>query len=160
MIWRVSELEFTQNFCAYHLHSIQELKAPDKEKDLVYYRWFLSFINNRGIVEFDRVFFTDKVWFHQSGYVNSQKTRIWTMEKSYVFHKNPLHSQKLGFWTVLCTKKSLHSLFSCSKAMNMIVICNKMMLHIAYLMKKINFYTDFLACISYLMVFGSHILLF
>lgn len=63
-------------FRAYHVRSVQELKEPDKEKRLVYCRWFRSFVDNREIGEFDRDFFSDEAWFHLSGYVNSQDSRI------------------------------------------------------------------------------------
>ena len=61
---------------AYHVRCVQERKEPDKEKRLVYCRWFRSFVDDHGIAELDRVFFSDEAWFHLSGYVNSQNSRI------------------------------------------------------------------------------------
>src|SRR5678815_6027517 len=72
-------------FRAYHVRCVQELKTPDQEKRMAYCRWFRSFVDNRGIAEQDRVFLTDEAWFHLSGYVNSQNTRIWSTENPHAF---------------------------------------------------------------------------
>ncbi|PNF15009.1 hypothetical protein B7P43_G18336, partial [Cryptotermes secundus] len=78
---------------AYHVRCVQELKDRDKEKRLVYCRWFWTFVGNHEIDEFDPVFFPDKVWFHLSGYVNSQNNRIWSSENPHVSHEKPLLQQ-------------------------------------------------------------------
>ena len=36
---------------AYHVRCVQELKEPDKEKRLVYFRWFRSFVDDHGIAQ-------------------------------------------------------------------------------------------------------------
>jgi hypothetical protein len=36
----------------------------------------------------DATFFTDEVWFHILGYVN---TRLWSSENPHAVHEKPLH---------------------------------------------------------------------
>jgi hypothetical protein len=43
-------------------------------------------------------FFSDEVWFHLSGYVNSQNYRIWNSQNPYALLETPLHPQKVGVW--------------------------------------------------------------
>jgi hypothetical protein len=44
------------------------------------------------------VSYSDEIWFHLSGYVNSQNSRIWSAENPHTFHERPLHSLKVGVW--------------------------------------------------------------
>ena len=37
-------------------------------------------------------------WFHLSGYVNSQNSRIWASENPNAIHEEPPHSEKTGVW--------------------------------------------------------------
>jgi hypothetical protein len=60
----------------YHVHVMHELKEPDKEKWLQYCRWFTHFIW-WGVDILDKDFYIDEAWFHLSGYINSQNSRIW-----------------------------------------------------------------------------------
>lgn len=39
---------------------------------------FASFLHDRDVEILDRRFFTDEEWFHLSGYVNNQNSRVWT----------------------------------------------------------------------------------
>ncbi|PNF34202.1 hypothetical protein B7P43_G17545, partial [Cryptotermes secundus] len=96
---------------AYHVRCVQELKDLDKEKCLVYCRWFQTFVGNHGIEEFDQVFFTDEAWFHLSGYVNSQNNRIWSSENPNVLHEKPLHCQKIGVWCAVSRRRIVGSIF-------------------------------------------------
>ncbi|PNF43648.1 hypothetical protein B7P43_G18291 [Cryptotermes secundus] len=73
---------------AYHARCVQELKDLDKERRLLYCRWFQTSVGNHGIEESDRGFFTDEAWFHLSSYVNSQNNRIWSSENPHVLHEN------------------------------------------------------------------------
>lgn len=98
-------------FRAYRVRSVQELKDPDKEKRLVYCRWFRSFVDYHGIGELDRVFFSDEAWFHLSGYVNSQNTRIWSTENPHVLHENPLHCLKIGVWCAVSRRRIVGPIF-------------------------------------------------
>ena len=38
------------------------------------------------------------MWFHLSGYVNSQNSCIWASENPNAIHEEPLHSEKIGVW--------------------------------------------------------------
>lgn len=96
---------------AYHVRSVQELKEPDKEKRLLYCRWFRTFVDTNNIVQLDRVFFTDEAWFHLSGYVNSQNTRIWSTENPHVFHETPLHCLKIGVWCAVSRRRIVGPIF-------------------------------------------------
>jgi hypothetical protein len=45
--------------------------------------------------------FSDETWFHQSGYVNNQDSRIWSSENPQLLHEVPMHPEKLGVWCAL-----------------------------------------------------------
>jgi hypothetical protein len=49
----------------------------------------------------DMAFFPDGAWFHLGGYVNSQNSRIWSLENPHTLHESPLHSQKIGVWCAM-----------------------------------------------------------
>jgi hypothetical protein len=74
----------------YREHVMHELKEPDEEEQLQYCRWFTHFIQG-GTDILDKVFYSDEAWFHLSGYVNRQNSRIWGGENPYTFHERPLH---------------------------------------------------------------------
>lgn len=57
-------------YCA---NVMQELKEPDEEQWLQYCTWLTHFI-------LCKVFESNKVWFHLSGYINSQNSRICNAE--------------------------------------------------------------------------------
>ncbi|PNF31709.1 hypothetical protein B7P43_G13371 [Cryptotermes secundus] len=90
---------------AYHVRCVKEMKDLGKEKRLVYCRWFRAFVGNHGTEEFDQVFFTDEVWFHLSGYVNSQNNRSWSSENPRVLHEWPSHYQKIGEWCAVSRRR-------------------------------------------------------
>lgn len=96
---------------AYHVRCVQELKELDKRKRLDYCTWFRAFVDNHGIAKLDRVFFSDEAWFHLSGYVNSQNSRIWSSENPHVLHERPLHCQKTGVWCALSRRRIVGPLF-------------------------------------------------
>ena len=56
----------------YKVTLVHELKEPDKCKRMRYCQWLRDFVEEHGEDIFDHTFFTDKAWFHLSGYVNSQ----------------------------------------------------------------------------------------
>jgi hypothetical protein len=53
---------------------VQELKLVDHEKRIRYCEWFSNFIQTKPVDILDVTFFPDEVWFHLSGYVNTQNT--------------------------------------------------------------------------------------
>jgi hypothetical protein len=71
----------------------------------------------------DVTFFTDEVWFHLSGYVNTQNTLLCLSENPHAVHGKPLHDHKLGVWIAisrqcivgfLLFEETLNSRYSCS----------------------------------------------
>jgi len=60
---------------AYRVSCVQELLPMVHEKRVRFCLWIKDFLTqNPGIL--DVTVFTDEAWFHLSGYVNSQNTRI------------------------------------------------------------------------------------
>jgi hypothetical protein len=52
------------------------------DKRMTYCRWVQTFIDeNPGILDY--TCFSDEAWFHLSGYVNSQNTRLWGTENPH-----------------------------------------------------------------------------
>jgi hypothetical protein len=85
---------------AYQFRVVQELKQQDYDKRMTYCHWFQTFIDeNPGILDY--MWFSDEAWFHLSGYVNSQKTRLWGSENPHALFEEPLHSQKVGVFCAL-----------------------------------------------------------
>ncbi|KDR23996.1 hypothetical protein L798_07935 [Zootermopsis nevadensis] len=83
----------------YRIHTMHELKEPDKGKRLQYCEWFRELVRD-GVGILDNIFFTDEAWFHLSGYVNSQNSRFWSSDNPQVFHEVPLKSED---WSVVCS---------------------------------------------------------
>jgi hypothetical protein len=75
-----------------------------------YCQWFRKFVRN-GVDILENVFFFDEAWFNLSGYVNSQIFRFWSSENPLLFHKVPLHSQKIGCWYAISRKWILGPIF-------------------------------------------------
>jgi hypothetical protein len=59
----------------YRVQIYDELQEIDKEKRMLYCRWFQQFIRNSVDIS-ENVFLSDEAWFHLSGYVNSQNSRF------------------------------------------------------------------------------------
>jgi hypothetical protein len=72
----------------------------DYNKRMTYCRWFQTFVDENPEI-LDYTWFSDEAWFHLSGYVNSQNTRLWGSENSHALFEEPLHSQKDGVFCAL-----------------------------------------------------------
>ena len=84
----------------YRVTVVQELKPLDAQKRMAYCEWFMNlFGEDDELLDITR--YSDETWFHLSGYVNSQKTRIWATEHPYEIHEVPLHSEKRGVWCAI-----------------------------------------------------------
>jgi hypothetical protein len=82
----------------------------DYDKCMTYCRWFQTFFEeNPGILDY--TWFSDEAWFHLSGYVNSQNTRLWASENPHALFQEPLHSQKLGVFCALSQRRIIGALF-------------------------------------------------
>jgi hypothetical protein len=69
---------------------VQELKPADHEKRIRYCDCFANFIQTKNVDILDVTFFTDAAWFHLSGYVNTQNTRLWSSENPHAVLENSL----------------------------------------------------------------------
>jgi hypothetical protein len=64
-----------------------------------------------GLVDPQLLFITDEAYFHLSGYVNSQHTRIWSDENPHAVHQTPLHDIKIGVWCAVSVKRIIGPIF-------------------------------------------------
>ncbi|PNF19552.1 hypothetical protein B7P43_G18247 [Cryptotermes secundus] len=88
------------NLRPYKITSVQELGDVDKDKRVRYCLWFREFVqDNPRILDITR--FSDEAWFHLSGYVNAQNSRIWASENPHEIAESPLHPQKVGVWCAI-----------------------------------------------------------
>jgi hypothetical protein len=94
----------------YRVQVCHELKEIYKEKRMRYCKWFRQFVRN-GVDILEKVFVFEEAWFHLSGYVNSQNSRFWSSENPHLFHKVPLHSQKIGCWCAISRKRIVGPIF-------------------------------------------------
>jgi len=89
---------------------LHELKEPDQVKRVAYCRWFQTHLKeNPGILDY--TWFSDEAWFHLSGYVNSQNSRIWASENPNAIHEEPLHSEKIGVWCGMSQRRIIGPIF-------------------------------------------------
>jgi hypothetical protein len=94
----------------YRMQVFHELIPGDNAKRVNYCRWFKKLIRgNIGVL--DQVFFTDEVWFHLSGYVNSPNCRTWRTENPHNYTETPLHPQKIGVWCAISRRRIIGPLF-------------------------------------------------
>jgi hypothetical protein len=97
-------------FYQYRMQVFHGLIPGDCAKRVNYCRWFKNLIHgNFGVL--DQVFFTDKAWFHLSGYVNSQNYRTWRTENPHNYTETPLHPQKIGVWCAISRRRIIGPLF-------------------------------------------------
>jgi hypothetical protein len=47
----------------------------------------------------------DEAWFHVSGNVNAQNSRIWDTENPHVLHQRQLHNIKVGVWCAVRARR-------------------------------------------------------
>jgi len=51
------------------------------------------------------------VWFHLSGYINSQNSRIWASDNPNAIHEEPLHLEKIGVWCGMAQRNIIGPIF-------------------------------------------------
>lgn len=95
----------------YKITAVQELKPADYEKRLHYCEWFNNFIQLNGKDVLDETFYTDEAWFHLTGYINSQNSRLWTADNPHEFSAKPLHDQKIGVWAAVSRSRVVGPIF-------------------------------------------------
>jgi hypothetical protein len=64
-----------------------------------------------GQIDFTLILFSDEVWFHFSGYVNSQNNRHWPAENPMLIQKVPLHDIKFGVCGAMSANKITEPIF-------------------------------------------------
>ena len=55
--------------------------------------------------------FSDEAWFHLSGYVSSQNSRVWASENPHEFVEKQLHSLKVGVWCAMSRRRIIGQIF-------------------------------------------------
>jgi len=77
---------------------------------VAYCRRFQTLLmENPGILDY--TWFSDKAWFHLSGYINSQNSRIWASENTNMIHEVPPHSTKIGVWCGMSRRRIIGPIF-------------------------------------------------
>jgi transposase len=99
------------NLFQYKVTAVQELKQAFHEKLIRYCECFTNFIQTKTAEILDVTFFRNEAWFHLSGYVNTQNTRLLSSEIPYAVHEKPLHDQKLGVWVAISRRRIVGPLF-------------------------------------------------
>lgn len=89
----------------YRVPVIQELLSLNKQKRVAYCEWFQNVF-----VECSELL--DITWFHLSGYINTQNTRIWATDNSHSIHELPLHSEKTSAWCAISRRHIIGPIFS------------------------------------------------
>jgi hypothetical protein len=64
-----------------------------------------------GLIDPQLLFITDEAYFHLSGYVNIQNTRIWSDENLHSVHQIPLRDIKIGVWRAVSTRRIIGPIF-------------------------------------------------
>jgi hypothetical protein len=105
-LFRVSKSCQKAKLHPYRVSIVQESLPTDLEKLVRHCLWFQRLVwEHPGI--FDITWITDEAWFHLSGYINSQNTRVWAEENPYEIHTEPLHSEKIGVWCALFRRRNI-----------------------------------------------------
>ena len=95
---------------AYRLTVVQALKSLDTQKRMAYCEWFMNLFGEDDEL-LDITWYSDETWFHVSGYVNSQNTRIWATEHTHEIHEIPLHLGKTGVWCAISRRRIISPIF-------------------------------------------------
>ena len=56
-------------------------------------------------------FFTDKTWFHLSGYTDTQNSRTWATENLHETFGKPLHDQNIDVWCAVSRSRITGPIF-------------------------------------------------
>lgn len=95
----------------YKVTVVHQLHEADHEARVDFCTWFQNFINEEGDDILDVTFFTDEAWFHLSGHVNSQNSRMWSSENPQEFKEMPLHDEKIGVWCAISRARLIGPIF-------------------------------------------------
>lgn len=95
----------------YKMTTVHQLKESDHNSRIDYCNWFQNVLMREDEDILDVTYFTDEAWFHLSGYVNSQNSRIWSTKNPHEFKQIPLHDQKVGVWCALSRTRIIGPIF-------------------------------------------------
>jgi len=95
----------------YKITTVHELKPGGSAKLVAYCKWFLDFLDHEGEDILDVTFFTDEAYFHLSGYISSQNTRVSCAHNPHAFHESPRHDEKIGVWVGMSCRHIVGSIF-------------------------------------------------
>jgi hypothetical protein len=82
-------------FCPYKVRVVHELKPIDALQRIWFCNWMLKNVHN-GLRDPQLLVIIDEAYFHISGYVIFQNTRIWSDENAHAVYQIPLHDIKIG----------------------------------------------------------------
>jgi uncharacterized protein YkuJ len=88
--------KYTLDLHSYKITAVQELIAGVSAKRVAYCKWSLHFLEREGEDILDVTFFTDEAYFHLSGYINSQNSRVYCVHNLHAFHEWPPLDEKIG----------------------------------------------------------------
>ena len=109
----------------YKISAVHELKPGDSVERVAYCKWFLDFLDREGEDILDVTFFTDEAYFHLSGYVNSQNSRVWCAHNPHACHESLLHDKNIGVWVAMSRRRIVGPIFS-SETLNSQWYCGKL----------------------------------
>jgi hypothetical protein len=66
---------------------------------------------HEGLVNPQLLLITDEAYFRLSGYVNPQKTGIWSDENPHAVYQTPLHDIKIGVWCAVSVRRIIGPIF-------------------------------------------------
>ena len=95
----------------YKITAVHELKPGDSAKRVAYCMWFLDFLDRAGEDILNITVFMDEAYFHLSGYINSQNSRVWCAHNLHVFHESLLHDEKIGVWVGMSCRRIVGPIF-------------------------------------------------
>ena len=106
--WRIMRDDL-KNF-PYKIQMHQRLTDSAVEKRLSFAAECCQLIDE-GLLDVDRIIFSDEAHFWLDGYVNRQNYRIWGSEKPDIIQTKPLHPKKLTVWCGLSAKGIIGPIF-------------------------------------------------
>jgi AraC-like DNA-binding protein len=105
----------------YKVTVVHELLPVDLDTRRHYSDWFIDVVQHQPDF-LNTCFFSDEAWFSLSGYVNSQNSRMWSINNPHIIHETPLHPQKIGVWAAMSGKRIFHTFFE--ETVNSDVYCS------------------------------------
>lgn len=87
----------------YKIQTQQPLPVLMKQERLIFANEMLNLIDG-GIIDVNRIWFSDEAYFHLDGFVNKQNWRIWGTENPHVCVPRSVYSKKITVWAALSSR--------------------------------------------------------